>query len=188
MTEQSTAARDSLTYRVRPSHPEAHLFAVELLIPAAAGSEPTLSMPAWIPGSYMIRDFARNIISLSAELDGETLAVEKLDKHTWRLRPQAPAPVTVRYEVYAHELTVRSAHLDTTHAYFNGPSLFLRVAGLDHLPCRVELLPPQGSGYADWRVATSMRRDGAEPPEIGAVAARQRHPMGHAAHAVLQQV
>jgi predicted metalloprotease with PDZ domain len=157
-----------LVYRVQPSRPEAHLFAVELLIPdPGQGPDPlTLSMPAWIPGSYMIRDFARNVVALEAEDAGGATAIEKLDKQTWRI-PAAHGTVRLRYEVYAWELTVRTAHLDTTHGYFNGTSLFLRVHGCDQWPCRVELLRPEGEGYADWRVATSLRRADAPPWGFG---------------------
>ncbi len=161
------------TYRVRPARPEAHLFEVELLIPAGLGSTLTLSMPAWIPGSYMIRDFARNLIGLRVEEAApppagrrRALELTKLDKQTWRLQ-DVDGPVTLRYEIYAWELTVRSAHLDTTHGYFNGASLFLRVAESAHCPCRVELLAPQGTDYADWRLATSLRRADAAPWGFG---------------------
>jgi len=162
----------SLTYRVSPVRPEAHLFAVELLIAEPVAASLTLAMPAWIPGSYMIRDFARNVVSLSAEQAGEngqsaSLPVTKLDKQTWRIDRIGAGAVRVHWRVYAWELTVRSAHLDRTHGYFNGPSLFLRVLGLDDRPCRVELLPPPDAAYADWRVATSMQRADASPWGFG---------------------
>jgi len=161
-----------LTYRVSPVRPEAHLFAVELLIAEPAAASLTLAMPAWIPGSYMIRDFARNVVSLSAEQAGQdgdnpSLPVTKLDKQTWRIDRIGAGAVRVHWRVYAWELTVRSAHLDRTHGYFNGPSLFLRVLGLDDRPCRVELLPPPDAAYADWRVATSMQRADAPPWGFG---------------------
>jgi predicted metalloprotease with PDZ domain len=161
-----------LTYRVSPVRPEAHLFAVELLIAEPTAASLTLAMPAWIPGSYMIRDFARNVVSLSAAQAAEeghraSLPVTKLDKQSWRIDRIGAGAVTVRWRVYAWELTVRSAHLDRTHGYFNGPSLFLRVLGLDDRPCRVELLPPADAAYADWRVATSMQRADAPPWGFG---------------------
>ena len=159
-----------ITYYVRPTRPESHQFDLELLIPAAvadaAGGALTLSMPAWIPGSYMIRDFARNVGCLTATGAFGPLAVVKLDKQTWRV-DGVRGPLSIHYEVHAWELTVRSAHLDRTHGYFNGPSLFLRVHGAADQPCRLQLLPPEGEDYADWRVATSMRRDDAEPWGFG---------------------
>lgn len=156
----------NLAYRVRPENPEAHLFSVDLEVSDSPAGELILSMSAWIPGSYMIRDFARNLVSIRAEDASGPIPLEKLDKQTWRLAA-AGAPVTLSYQVYAWELTVRAAHLDSSHAYFNGPSLFLRVHGLDEVPCRVELAPPPGDGYADWRVATSLAPLDADPWGFG---------------------
>ncbi|AGA88980.1 putative protease with the C-terminal PDZ domain [Thioflavicoccus mobilis 8321] len=156
----------SLTYRVCPASPEAHLFAVELSVPSPPPHGLTLTLPAWIPGSYLIRDFARHIVAITAEDAFDRLVPEKLDKQTWHV-PPGRGRVVVRYSIYAGELSVRAAHLDTTHAYFNGTSLFLRVVGRDRDPCRVDLAPPPGEGYRDWRVATSLRRLDAEPFGFG---------------------
>ncbi|MGD2019711.1 MAG: peptidase M61 [Thiohalocapsa sp.] len=150
-----------ITYRVTPVRPAAHVFAVELAVPDAGPEPVTLSLPAWIPGSYMIRDFARNIVAIAAERAGAPVALEKLDKQTWRA-PGGAGELRIRYEVYAWELTVRSAHLDRTHGYFNGPSLFLRVHDRDREPCRVELLPPADPACGDWSVATSLARAGTQ--------------------------
>jgi hypothetical protein len=183
-TPSPMSVTDPILYRVVPERPEAHLFSVELSIPTAPGTAPgaplTLSLPAWIPGSYMIRDFARNVVSISAEDASGSLPLTKLDKQTWTVTPRGASgvasgadsggyagPVTVRYQVYAWELTVRSAHLDRTHGYFNGPSLFLRVHGRDRSPCRVELVPPSDPACAHWRVATSMARDKDRSPDAG---------------------
>lgn len=149
-----------LSYRVTPMQPEAHLFEVQLTIACPLPDPLTLSLPAWIPGSYMIRDFARNLVRISAlDASGRALTLVKRDKQTWELADPLGAVVgaiQVRYQVFAWDLSVRAAHLDTTHAYFNGPSLFLRVHQRDDRPCRVDLRPPPGDGYGDWRVATSL--------------------------------
>lgn len=153
-------------YRICPAQPEAHLFAVEMEIlqPDPAGQ--LLSLPAWIPGSYMIRDFAKNIVTIEAESAGKRVAMEKLDKQTWRCEPCSD-PLTLRYTVYAWDLSVRSAHLDTTHGYFNGTSVFLRAEGLDDKPCHVEIQPPSGSQYEKWQVATTLPLDDGEPWSFG---------------------
>lgn len=144
-----------VVYRIAPRCPRRHLFSVELVIRGATTDQLRLSMPAWIPGSYMIRDFARNLVRISAEDEtGRPLVLRKEDKQTW----VGPAAGTVRisYDVFAWDLSVRAAHLDLTHGYFNGPSLLLRVHGLDDRPCALELLPPEDAACADWRVATSL--------------------------------
>ncbi len=155
-----------IEYRIQPCLPGAHLYRIELLIPEPAADGQVLSMAAWVPGSYMIRDFARHLVTLGASSAGKAVSTSKLDKQTWRCDP-VPGPLQIVYEVYAWELSVRAAHLDTSHAYFNGTSVFLRAHGFEEAPCRVELLPPKGPEYADWRVATTLPADGASPFGFG---------------------
>jgi predicted metalloprotease with PDZ domain len=155
-----------LTYRVTPAEPQAHLFRVELVIAHPSADAVTLSMPAWIPGSYMIRDFARNILDIAAEDAAGPLPLDKRDKQTWALTLRSQT-ATVRYRVYAWDPSVRGAHLDTRHAYFNGAALFLRIAGQEPHPCTVELLPPPGDSGADWQVATSLQPLDAAPLGFG---------------------
>ncbi|NBC49008.1 MAG: PDZ domain-containing protein [Gammaproteobacteria bacterium] len=161
-----TPDKPLLHYRVEPFRPHAHCFDVRLAIPDSGSETLTLSFPAWIPGSYMIRDFARNVVHLSAATAAGPVTVEKLDKQTWRLSG-VQGSVELRCEVYAWDLSVRGAHLDQTHAYFNGASLFPKVHELEQHPCRVELRPPPGAAYAQWQVATSLKRAGAEPWGFG---------------------
>ncbi|MDH5784400.1 MAG: PDZ domain-containing protein [Chromatiales bacterium] len=147
-------------YRVMPSDPAAHLFTVELTIQQPNPDGQRLSLPAWIPGSYMIRDFARNIVTITAECCGRAVTLHKIDKQAWQADP-CDGALQIRYTVYAWDLSVRSAHFDQQHAYFNGTSLFLRVAGQDEVSCSVELLPPEGDEYQSWCVATTLPLNGA---------------------------
>lgn len=151
----------SIHYEITPINPSAHLFEVTLTIAKPDPNDQVVSLPAWIPGSYMIRDFARNIVEIAAACDEQAVALTKLDKQSWQCA-QCSGPLTLRYTVYAWDLSVRSAHLDTTHGYFNGTSVFLRVHGQDHLPCSVEITRPSGEFAKAWRVATTLPRDGAQ--------------------------
>src|SRR6266850_5679141 len=146
---------EPIRYTITPERPEAHLYRVSCTVadPDLSGQE--FALPAWTPGSYMIREFARHIVSIRAESRGKPVAVEKLDRHTWRAQP-AGAPVTVVCEVYARDLSVRGAYLDTRQAFFNGACLFMRARGHDGAPCELEILRPRGARYRDWRVATAM--------------------------------
>ena len=147
-------------YTVRPLDPNAHLFAVECRVTDPDSNGQELSLPAWIPGSYMIRDFARHIISLEVLGGREPLAVIKQDKARWLCAPY-DGPLTIRYQVYAWDLSVHGAHLDQTHGFFNGTSLFLEIAGHQRLPHQVIIEAPTGSAYYDWRVATTLPSAGA---------------------------
>jgi len=161
---------DPIRYRIVPERPEAHLYRVSCTVPAPDPSGQEFSLPAWIPGSYMIREFARHVVSIRAESRGKPLAIAKLDKHTWRAQP-ATGPVTVSCEVYARDLSVRGAYLDTRHAFFNGACVFLRARGREDAPCEVEIERPRGPRYRNWIVATAMTRGGAAPHGFGAYAA-----------------
>ena len=149
-------------YRIRPANPGAHLFEVSCTVHEPDPQGQVFSLPAWIPGSYMIREFARNIVSLSAQADGEPCALVKLDKHTWRARCRpGTRTLTLHYEVYAWDLSVRSAHLDTTHGFFNGTSVFLAVAGRTEEPCVVTIDRPEADACRHWKLITAL------PPEHG---------------------
>ena len=145
----------STHYAIRPADPAAHLFHVTCRVDRPDPAGQLFMLPAWIPGSYMIREFARNIVRITALAGGRKVDLEKLDKHTWRAAP-ARGPVELAYEVYAWDLSVRAAHLDESHGFFNGTSVFLLPIGLEHDPCTVDILPPAGVRYADWKVATGL--------------------------------
>jgi predicted metalloprotease with PDZ domain len=147
--------REVIHYSIRPHDIALHLFEVVLAVSHPDPEGQVLSLPAWIPGSYMIREFARNIVQIRAEADGRKLRLTKLDKHTWRAA-RCKGELSITYQVYAWDLSVRAAHLDQTHGFFNGTSVFLKVQGKELLPHVVDIQPPEGEAYAGWRVATSL--------------------------------
>ena len=153
-------------YTIIPARPEAHLYRVTCTVEDPDPSGQRFVLPAWIPGSYLIREFARQVVSIRAESRGRPVALKKLDKHTWGAQPVA-GPLMVSCEVYAWELSVRGAHLDATHAFFNGACMFLRVLGWESAPCELEILRPRGARYRNWRVATAMPRKSAKPYGFG---------------------
>ncbi len=159
-----------IRYTILPARPEAHLYRVTCTVAEPDSAGQRFALPAWIPGSYMIREFARHVVSIRAESRGRAVALEKLDKHTWRAEPVA-GPLAVSCEVYAWDLSVRGAHLDTRHAFFNGACVFLRALGQEGAPCELEIVRPRGARYRNWRVATAMPRKGAKPYGFGAYVA-----------------
>ena len=144
-----------IRYTIVPRNPAAHLFEVTVTVSDPDPSGQHFMLPVWIPGSYMIREFARHIVTLRAESAGQPLACEKTDKATWRCAP-VNAAITLTYEVYAWDLSVRAAHLDETHGFFNGTSVFLLPTGCENSPCEVKIMPPVGARYAEWQIATSL--------------------------------
>ena len=149
-----------IRYGIVPADPKGHYFDVTCDVADPEPSGQRFSLPAWIPGSYMIREFARNIVSIAAESRGRRVELVKLDKHSWQAAG-CGGPLRLRYRVYAWDASVRAAHLDETHAFFNGTSVFLRVEGREHEALDVDVAPPAGKSYRDWRVATSLPERGA---------------------------
>src|SRR3569833_616678 len=159
-------AAHPLRFRIQPLSPEAHLYEISCVIPDPDPAGQGFSLPAWIPGSYMISEFVKNVVQLWAETETGALAVRKLDKNSWRCAP-CQGPLTLRYHVYAWDMSVRGAHLDSTHGYFNGTCVFVCVDGkADRRHC-VDIQPPAGEAYRGWRLATTLARDGAHPYGFG---------------------
>jgi predicted metalloprotease with PDZ domain len=145
----------AIRYRIRPAHPAAHLFDVTLTVSDPDPAGQCFALPTWIPGSYMIREFARHIVSIRAVAGGQPLACRKIDKATWQCDPTSE-PIALTYEIYAWDLSVRAAHLDETHGFFNGSSVFLLPLGKENAACEIEISPPEGEQYAGWRIATAL--------------------------------
>jgi len=164
----------SIEYTVRCDDPAAHEFLVEMEVPLAGEDTLLLRLPVWIPGSYLIREFARHLLEFEAEAvlaDGsrQPLGASKIDKCSWRIVPPRGArAVRCRYRVWAFDASVREAWLDTGRGFFNGTSLFVRVEGQSGEEHRVRLLPPSDPRCAGWRVATALdRAEGTAPWSFG---------------------
>ncbi|MEZ5651518.1 MAG: PDZ domain-containing protein [Burkholderiaceae bacterium] len=149
-----------IRYDISIADAAAHLFEVTLRIARPAPEGQTLMMPAWIPGSYLIRDFARHVVHIEAQGGNREIAITRADKQRWRCAP-CRGPLVVRYRIYAWDLSVRGAHLDQTHAFFNGTSVFLQAEGQEESACEVQIHAPRASWARGWRVATALPRDGA---------------------------
>ncbi len=139
-----------MKYQIECSDPAAHEFGVSLTF-VAQGDE-CLELPSWIPGSYMVRNFAQHLHDLkAADEKGHAVALKKLDKQRWALNAQGE--VTVTYRVYAFDLSVRTAFLDSTRGYFNGPAVFLRVASKQDEPHALTISRIKA---AHWNVSTTL--------------------------------
>jgi predicted metalloprotease with PDZ domain len=132
-----------------------HHFEVECRVDNPA-AEQRVSMPSWIPGSYLLREFARHVVAISATSGGKSIAITKLDKNSWTCSGVRDE-LTIHATVYALDQSVRGAFLDRRRAYFNGTCLFLLPEGHDAEPCEVVIEPPEDAAAAAWRVATAMR-------------------------------
>ena len=144
----------ALRYSVHLDSPASHLVTVELRF-APTGETVDITLPAWCPGSYLIRDYARYVRDLEAFGDGAPLHAAKIDKQTWRIATTGARELVVRYAVYGHELTVRTNHIDADHAFLHGPATFAYPVAQRGEPIEVAVFQPAG-----WDVITAAPRSG----------------------------
>jgi len=142
-----------LHYRVTPQDLHAHLFEVQLHIAAPQAGQ-QVSLPVWIPGSYLVREFAKNLQGLSATQNGQAIAVRQRHKNRWQLDCRADQPVVLQWQVCAYDPSVRTAWLDSRRGFFNGTSLLLRVHGQERAPHALEIAPTEATRH--WEIATGL--------------------------------
>lgn len=147
----------AIHYRVECADRNAHLFAITLRIERPAAQQ-RVALPVWIPGSYLVREFSKNLQQLAASQGRRKLAVQQLDKHSWQVDCAADKPLELRYQVCAYDNSVRTAWLDGTRAFFNGTSLYLRVEGQVDEPHAIEVVAPTLSQDEErWSCATALK-------------------------------
>ena len=141
----------------------AHLVSVDTTIRSDAPIVGPLVvfMPVWTPGSYLVREYSRHVESVRAYSDGAPCTPAKIRKNAWRIGRAGAREVSFHYHVYANELTVRTNHVDESHALLNGAALFVALEDDEQLPSTVDLLLPRG-----WQLMTALPR-GAPLPEDG---------------------
>ena len=110
----------ALHYRVEIADLHAHLFRVTLTI-AQPQALQTVTLPVWIPGSYLVREFAKNLQHLRARQGRRTLAVVQQDKQRWQVACKTGQPLVLDYEVYANDPSVRTACLDAARGFYDSP-------------------------------------------------------------------
>ena len=147
------AADTALVYRVKVGDIHAHLFSVSLTI-ARPDARQTLRLPVWIPGSYLVREFSKNLQRLHAHQATRPCVVRQCDKNTWEVDCDSARPLVVEYEIYALDNSVRAAWLDANRGFFNGTSLLLQVQGQTASAHRLDLIADKR--LADWQVATAL--------------------------------
>jgi predicted metalloprotease with PDZ domain len=141
-------------YQVAMPQPTSHLFEVTLTIDNWQDKQLNLKMPVWTPGSYLVREYSRNLQNFTAEnsQNKNKLIFSKISKNHWQIETEDVTSITVFYRIYAHELSVRTNHLNDSHGYFNGAALFLYIPGLESLSSVLEIIPPQ----ANWKVTVPL--------------------------------
>ena len=145
--------RAPVHYRVEMPDLHTHLHQVTLTVPEPDALQ-RLTLPAWIPGSYLIREFAKNLQGLQARQGRRALEVLQTGKSSWTVACKPGQPLQLAYTVYANDASVRTAWLDASRGFFNGTSLCLRAEGHTQGPHALEIRAPKARPA--WSVATGL--------------------------------
>jgi predicted metalloprotease with PDZ domain len=132
----------SVSYNLRMEKPQNHYFQVEMVLSNFSENELLVKLPVWAPGSYLVREFSKNINQVKAvDENNKSLEVEKTAKNAWNIKKGKAKRVVVNYEVYAFELTVRTSFLDLTHGFVSGSGVFMYADGYKTLGGSVTVFP-----------------------------------------------
>jgi len=144
-----------LSHLIKMPEPQTHYFeittTVDLSNVSYKKSFVDFKMAAWTPGSYLIREFAKNLEAVKAEANGKPISISKINKNTWRVSlGAATKKIQVSYRVYAFELSVRTSFLDDSHGYINPASVLLYVNDFANLPQDINIEP-----YKNFKVVST---------------------------------
>jgi len=151
---QATAAPVDIAFTIGMSRPHTHLFEIDIRVKHSsnAPAQAALIMPVWTPGSYLVREFERNVQDFAArDASGQPLKWEKINKNTWRVNTNGASEWHATYRVYANELSVRTSELNSTHGFWNNANLLMYLDGALKSPSTVQVLAPDV-----WKVATGL--------------------------------
>jgi predicted metalloprotease with PDZ domain len=146
-------------HKITPSDPNAHLVTIASTFSAGDGALPdplVVSMPVWTPGSYLVREYARNVEVPRATSNADhAVTVTKVRKNAWSIAHGGATEVTFTYELYCNDVTVRTNHVDATHVYLNGAATFMTAAHDPHAGAEIAIDVPTG-----WKIATALAHTG----------------------------
>lgn len=155
VTLLTVTADPIMQYSIHFNDAARHTIDIEMLVPTEGKSEVELMMPTWTPGSYLIREYARNIEEIHATQvsDGTPLGLEKIEKNRWLVQTNAQPLIMVRYRLYCREMSVRTNWVEKDWALLTGAATFLTVPAMQSRLHTVRLYLPDG--WSD--VATSLK-------------------------------
>jgi len=146
------AGNVKISYTVTFPEAQAHYAEIEMNISGLKQDILDLKMPVWTPGSYLVREFSKNVESFNAEANGKSLEAKKIRKNIWQIHTANVSAVKVKYKVYAFELSVRTSLIDASHAFLSTSGVFMYPAGMLHHPSTIHIIP-----YKGWtKVSTSL--------------------------------
>lgn len=159
MTQSVIAiAQNKIAFDVSFSEPQAHYADIKMEISGLKRDFVDIKMPVWAPGSYLVREFSKNVENVAAvNQSGDQVSIKKINKNTWRINSTKSEKITVSYKIYAFEISVRTSFVDAAHAFLSPTGVFMYVDGLIKNPVTVTIKP-----YSTWsKISTGME------PQLG---------------------
>ncbi|WP_248282079.1 M61 family metallopeptidase [Mucilaginibacter robiniae] len=157
--DSQAASAAQIYYTVTFPEAQAHYADIEMRISGLAQNQLNLKLPVWTPGSYLVREFSKNIESLSAATNGKPVEVTKTRKNIWQINTQGLTDVTVKYRIYAFEISVRTSFIDASRGFLSTSGMFLYPDGMLHQPSTIHITP-----YKNWsKVSTSLEMVNNDP-------------------------
>jgi predicted metalloprotease with PDZ domain len=133
-----------LTYHLSMPQPNSHYFAVKIDVKGNTANTQEFKLPVWTPGSYLVRDFSKNLNQVKAiDINNKELVVNKKTKNAWEIQCAGQENFTIFYEVYAFELSVRTPYLDNTHGFVAGAAVFMYTDATKNQPGLLKVYPHQ---------------------------------------------
>ncbi|ASU32939.1 M61 family metallopeptidase [Mucilaginibacter xinganensis] len=151
-TFTDAAAAVKISYEVTFPEAQAHYADIEMKISGLKQNSIDLKMPVWTPGSYLVREFAKNIESFSAEANSKAIPSPKINKNTWHINTAGLSAITVKYRVYCFEISVRTSFVDASHGFLSTTGIFIYPDKMLNNPSTIKIIP-----YKGWTtVSTSL--------------------------------
>ncbi|MEO6150951.1 MAG: PDZ domain-containing protein [Mucilaginibacter sp.] len=153
------AGSTQISYLVTFPEAQAHYVDIEMNIKGLSQKTTEIKMPVWTPGSYLIREFSRNVEGFTAEAKGDALASHKISKNTWTISTAGVTDLKVKYRVYAFEISVRTSFIDASHGFLSSADIFMFPKGMLDLPSTIKIIP-----YKGWtKISTGLNPVGSDP-------------------------
>ncbi|WP_313092491.1 M61 family metallopeptidase [Chryseobacterium flavum] len=149
----SVKSQIKIDFEISFKEPQAHYAEVDMNIGGLGGKDYIdLKMPVWAPGSYLVREFSKNVEGFTAAVNGKAAKVQKITKNTWRVFNDGAAAAKIHYRIYAFEVSVRSSFIDDSHAFLSPTGVFMYPDGMIITPSTVKILP-----FGKWdKVSTGL--------------------------------
>jgi len=149
MTQAAAAhaqtAPEPIRYALSFPAPQTHYVEVTATVPTGRRADVDLMMAVWTPGSYLVREYERNVEAVTAlGADGRVLDVDKSKKNHWRVTTDGSPTVTLKYRVYCREMSVRTNWVEADFAMLNGAPTFITLADLSPRPYEITINPASG--------------------------------------------